>query len=452
MPSSSPETTATTSRYRSIPSVAWLLDEIGSCPIEPSVLTDLIRQEIDVIRHEIADGEAIDRASVLDRCRRSIDALLATRLTPVINGTGILLHTNLGRAPVSRATAEAMAQAATGYLSLEIEPQTNQRGGRMDEISRLLRALTGSEATLVVNNNAAAVLLVLTALCAGKEVIVSRGEAVEIGGGFRIPDVVAQSGCRLVEVGATNRTYVSDYVSARTPETGALLKVHTSNFRIEGFTARPTTRELASIANELGTIVMEDLGSGSLLDTSRFDLRAEPTVAEAIAAGASVVTFSGDKLLGGPQAGIICGKRELIRRIERHPLARAVRADKTALAGLSATLRHYLAGEAVAQIPIWQMIATPVDLLRARAEAIVADRKITIVESEASIGGGSMPGETVPSIALELEAENVDLLARRLRTGSPAVFPVVRQNSVRIDLRTVHPEQDAVLAPIINNL
>jgi L-seryl-tRNA(Ser) seleniumtransferase len=316
----------------------------------------------------------------------------------------------------------------------------------MDEIARHLRLLTGAEATLVVNNNAAAVFLVLAALCPGRDVIVSRGEAIEIGGGFRIPDVVSQSGCRLVEVGTTNRTYASDHARAFTDDTGAILRVHPSNFRLEGFTANPTTAELAAVALEHESILIEDLGSGALLDTTQFGLRHEPTVGQAIADGAAIVTFSGDKLLGGPQAGIICGRQDLIGAIERHPMARAVRADKVTLAGLNATLRHYLSGDAARDIPIWSMIGSPLSDLSARAETIRGASSATIESSIASIGGGSLPGETLPSVALSLGGINADELAHHLRTGNPRVFPIIRGEKVLIDLRTVLPEQDEPLA------
>jgi L-seryl-tRNA(Ser) seleniumtransferase len=343
---------------------------------------------------------------------------------------------------VSADAAAAMARAASSYLAIEIDPETNSRGGRMSEISRLMSARTGAEATLVVNNNAAAVLLTLAAIAARREVVVSRGEAVEIGGGFRIPDVIAQSGCLLVEVGTTNRTYVADYGRAVGPETAALLKVHASNFQVEGFTAKAATSELGTLARERSLPLIEDLGSGALLDTAQFGLRHEPTVAEAIADGATVVTLSGDKLLGGPQAGIIAGRRDVIQQIERHPLARAVRADKVTIAGVTATLRHYLAGNAHTEIPIWRMIGATRDELSSRATQIARQTALTVVDSTASIGGGSLPGETMASIALKIETPHPDQVARALRTGTPGVFPIIREGAVLVDLRTVQPEQD----------
>jgi L-seryl-tRNA(Ser) seleniumtransferase len=376
----------------------------------------------------------------------------------VINATGVIIHTNLGRAPVSDEAARAMAEVAGRYTALEIELESGRRGGRMSELSQLLSLLTGAEAGLVVNNNAAAVLLVLSTFCAGRAVLVSRSQAVEIGGGFRIPDVLRQSGARLVEVGTTNRTYVRDYAEAISDDTAAILSVHWSNFRIIGFTAQPELGELAELAHARGLLLIEDLGSGALLDTAAYGLAHEPTVQEAIAAGADLVCFSGDKLLGGPQAGIIVGRRELIDQVERHPLARALRADKTALAGTAVTLRHYLRGEAIDKIPVWRMIATPLAALEARCQtwqAALRDLVETeIVATDATVGGGSLPGETLPSRALALGAEaiaevvpglTVEELARRLRTGQPPVVGRVEADRLLLDARTVLPEQDEAL-------
>ncbi len=450
---SSPNTPATSTMtdnpYRALPPISVILDALVDVPMASQLRLRIVRTELDRIRAEIGTGAQFTSQQVIDRCRSAMEVLSQSRLDEVINGTGIVLHTNLGRAPASAATAAAMARAAGSYLSLEIDPETNLRGGRMSEIGRLVHALTGAEATLVVNNNAAAVLLTLAALCAGREVIVSRGEAVEIGGGFRIPDVVAQSGCRLVEVGTTNRTYASDYANALSDATGGLLRIHPSNFRIEGFVSTPGTSELAAVASKHGTILIEDLGSGALIDTASVGLRSEPTVLESIEAGAAIVTFSGDKLLGGPQAGIICGRSDLVARIERHPLARAVRADKTTLAGIAATLRHYVAGDAATSIPIWQMLGSPVEELRKRAEVICEGIEGSLLDSISSIGGGSLPGETLPSVAVALATPHADELARRLRTGSPRVFPIIRDGTVLIDLRTVLPHQDTALTSAI---
>jgi L-seryl-tRNA(Ser) seleniumtransferase len=329
----------------------------------------------------------------------------------------------------------------------------------MDEVRRLLRLLTGAEDALVVNNNAAAVLLTLAALAAGREVIVSRGEAVEIGGGFRIPDVLWQSGASLVEVGTTNRTYVRDYAEAISDATGALLKVHRSNFRMEGFVHSASIAELAPIAAAGDIPLIDDEGSGVLLNVADFRLMAEPTIAESIAAGASVVTASGDKLLGGPQAGIIVGKEEWITRIARHPLARAVRADKMTLAGTAATLRHYLRGEATTKIPTWRMIAVPADDLRRRVQAVqrrLAEAGIRgeAVASVASVGGGALPGQTLPSWAIALPDaatgnRGVEEFARSLRLADTPVWGRIERGDVLLDLRSVLPEWDDALVETI---
>ncbi len=431
--------------YRALPSVSAILEQLQDVAMSHELVTQVVREELEVAREQVRAGNPRSTDDIIERCWAVLRELDSSRFDSIINGTGIVLHTNLGRAPVSTDTASAMATAASSYLALEIDPETNQRGGRMDEISRMMRLLTGAEATLVVNNNAGAISLTLAALCAGREVIVSRGEAIEIGGGVRIPEVILQSGCRLVEVGTTNRTYVRDFERASGPETSALLKIHASNFRLEGFTARVDTNDLGQLARESDLLLIEDLGSGALLDTAAFGLGHEPTVRESIAAGASVVTLSGDKLLGGPQAGIISGRRELISRIERHPLARPLRADKTTLAGVAATLRHYIRGDAHTSIPIWEIIGATLDQLTRRAVEISNRTGGKVVRSVASIGGGSRPGETLPSVAISFAVPHPDAFAKTLRTGNPRVFPIIREDAVLIDLRAVRPAQDKAL-------
>jgi L-seryl-tRNA(Ser) seleniumtransferase len=439
-------------RFRAIPPVSAIVTEakrLGSTLTEDA-LTRLARVELEGVRHALLTGEMLDRPEIERRVVAAIGVLERPRLASVLNATGVVIHTNLGRAPVSQETAEAMREAAAHAVPLEIDRESNERGGRMSEIAGLVRALTGAESALVVNNCASAVLLVLAAVATGKEVVVSRGEAVEIGGGFRIPDVLRQSGARLVEVGTTNRTYARDYAAATTEATGAYLKVHTSNFRALGFVHSASTTELVVLAREHGLPVLEDLGSGALLDTSRFGLAAEPTLSGAIAVGADLVMASADKLLGGPQGGIIIGSASWVELVARHPLARAVRADKTALAGIATTLRHYLRGEAESRVPIWRMIAAPEDAVRARATAMSAvlsqDGVGTSVEPvHATIGGGSLPGETLPSWAVVLTptiGEGVDTLARRLRLGDPGIFGRIDQDRLLLDLRTVLPEDD----------
>ncbi len=447
-------------RLRALPSVSSLIQHPAIAPYAREVgarsLTRLAQLVLEEARQAILAGRATgDVVAVL---QRKLQKLSQPRLRSVINATGVIIHTNLGRAPVSDEAARAMAAVAGRYTALEIELESGRRGGRMSELSQLLSLLTGAEAGLVVNNNAAAVLLVLSTFCAGRAVLVSRSQAVEIGGGFRIPDVLRQSGARLVEVGTTNRTYVRDYAEAISDDTAAILSVHWSNFRIIGFTVQPELGELAELAHARGLLLIEDLGSGALLDTAAYGLAHEPTVQEAIAAGADLVCFSGDKLLGGPQAGIIVGRRELIEQVERHPLARALRADKTALAGTAVTLRHYLRGEAIEKIPVWRMIATPLAALEARCQtwqSALRDLVETeIVATDATVGGGSLPGETLPSRALALGAEaiaevvpglTVEELARRLRTGQPPVVGRVEADRLLLDARTVLPEQDEAL-------
>jgi L-seryl-tRNA(Ser) seleniumtransferase len=449
---------------RSIPSVSELCAAVqahGVSIAEP-MLTNLVRHELAEIRTEIRNGAIPGRDAITERVVAAALALQRPRLGRVINATGVIVHTNLGRAPVSPATAQVMALAAASAVPLEIDAATNRRGGRMSEITALLQVLTGADAALVVNNCAAAVLLVLSALASGREVIVSRGEAIEIGGGFRIPDVLRQSGARLVEVGTTNRTYARDYAAATTSETAAYLKVHPSNFRIAGFTHTTPTGELVALARERHVPLLEDLGSGALLDTASFGLAAEPTLREVMASGVDLAMASGDKLLGGPQAGIIIGRADLVRTVESHPLARAVRADKVALAGIAETLRHYVRGDAVEQIPVWRMIAAGPDVLRGRGEAVVmalGQRGVSadITETRASVGGGSLPGETLASWAVALRpvsGESADGLAQRLRVGdatgaSRGVFGRIEEGRVMLALRTVLPEDDAALADAV---
>ncbi len=394
----------------------------------------------------VAEGEALC-AAVL----RRLEAWLAPRPRPLINATGVILHTNLGRAPVSAAAAEAMRAAAAGYSDLEYDLPTGRRGSRHDLVTPLLCRLTGAPAALVVNNNAGATLLVLSALAQGRGVIVSRGQLVEIGGGYRIPDVMAAGGARLVEVGTTNRTRAADYDRAAIDETtGLILRVHTSNYRIVGFTETPTLEAMVELGREHGLPVVDDLGSGSLLDTAAYGLAPEPMVQASVAAGAELVTFSGDKLLGGPQAGIIVGQPEAVARLRRHPLTRALRPGKDALAGLHATLTHYARGEAAREVPVWRMISASQESLAARAEAWRAQLALHGVAAElrpgeSAVGGGSLPGETLPSTLLALLDAHPDRLAARLRGGATPVVALVAAGAVLLDPRTVLPEQDEAL-------
>ena len=445
---------------RALPGVGKLQSDaavqtIGGA-LAATVLTTIVAAAIDAARAAILAGK-LDGPTPHDRVLGRLRLLLGAKLTPLINATGVILHTNLGRAPVSATTAAAMAAASLAYTPLELNLATGGRGGRMAEIEALLSVLTGAEAALVVNNNAAATTLTLAALAAGRAVILSRGEAVEIGGGFRIPDVMRQSGAALVEVGTTNRTYARDYAAAITPETAALLKVHSSNFRVIGFTREATIAELAALGREHDLPLINDLGSGALLDTTPFGIGHEPTVAASVQDGAAVTLFSGDKLLGGPQAGIIIGDHEQIARITRHPLARAVRADKATLAGLAETLRHYLRGEELTAIPIWQMIAAKEEALRARAatwQATLAASGITatLVPTRSTIGGGSLPEETLPTCALAFDAATLaahrltpDSFAAALRAGTPAIVGRITDDRLLLDPRTVFAADEPAL-------
>ncbi|PZC49868.1 MAG: L-seryl-tRNA(Ser) seleniumtransferase [Chloroflexi bacterium] len=387
-------------------------------------------------------------ASVVARVEETARA----SLRPVINASGVILHTNLGRAPLPESAIEAMAEVGRGYSNLEFDLAAGERGSRLSHLDRLLQATTGAEAGLVINNNASALMFVLTAFALEREVIISRGQAVEIGGGFRIPDVCRQSGARLVEVGTTNRTRASDYGNAVSEDTAALMRVHASNFKIVGFTEEPSLRELRSVASEHGILFLDDIGSGCLLDTTRYGLAPEPTPQESLAAGADLVLFSGDKLLGGPQAGIIVGRAALIDQLRRHPLARALRSDKATTAALAATLRHYLLGEAESEIPVWRMISASAERMRERAEAWRGALDAGQVEaSESMIGGGSLPGEGLPTFVLAIAQPEPHRLAAALRRAETPVVGRVERESVLLDPRTVAESEEAAFLATVRS-
>ena len=374
--------------------------------------------------------------------------------TPVLNATGVIVHTNLGRAAWPRAAVEAARMAAEGSILLELDRATGRRGARYRAAEEHLVALTGAEDALIVTNNAAAIALAVGLAGRGGGVAVSRGELVEIGGGVRIPEILKRAGVRLVEVGTTNRTRVADFEAALTgPKTRIklVLRVHPSNFVQAGFVESPDPAGLAEVAHRHGAIVVDDLGSGALLDTAAVGLAHEPTPQERLAAGADLVTFSGDKLVGGPQAGLIVGRRDLIARLRKDPLARAMRPDKTILAAVAATLALYRAGRATQEIPVWRMLATPLEALRRRAEAVVAalpDGAAAVVELDATVGGGSVPGATVPSIGVALAgstARSATGLLGSLRTGDPCVIGRIERHRVVLDLRAIAPEDDEML-------
>jgi L-seryl-tRNA(Ser) seleniumtransferase len=420
-----------------------------------------------VAREVVADERAALAAGRRPRSLEALGALFTARLRwfddplaalgfhPVINATGVLLHTNLGRAAWPWAAIQAALVVASTPSMLELDPETGRRGRRFPTVEDDVVALTGAEAALVMNNNAAAVALAV-GLAGRGGVALSRGEAVEIGGGVRIPEIVRSAGARLVEVGTTNRTRVDDFEAVLADGTAkVVLRVHPSNFAQTGFVEAPDPAELAAAAHRHGAIVIDDLGSGALLDTAAFGLAHEPMPQERITAGADLVTFSGDKLVGGPQAGIIAGRADLVAKLRKHPLARAMRPDKVILAALGATLRVYRAGQARTAIPIWrQMAATLVDLeTRARvvAEAI-ADPRASIARVDSTVGGGSLPGQTLPSWALEVTGSlgsTPDAFLARLRRGNPAVIGRIVDDAVVLDLRTVEPDDDPALAEAI---
>ena len=408
---------------------------------------EALRTVLDEARLSYPAQEVLpEKPELLARAQLLLESWSTPTLLPLINATGVVLHTNLGRAPLSQAALQAAREAAVGYSNLEYDLEKGQRGSRLVHAEVLIQRLCGVEAALVVNNNAAAVLLALTCLARRRAVVIARSQLVEIGGGFRVPDVMAQSGARLVEVGTTNRVHLSDYEQALDVKPAVILRAHRSNFRITGFTSEPELAEIANLAHEAGVSVVDDLGSGSLLDTAQFGLGHEPMVQESVAAGADLVCFSGDKLLGGPQAGIISGNSSLIARLRKHPLARAVRADKLCLAALSATLLHYLKDEAVQEIPIWRMIATPQDQLRQRAE--LWSRRLgggKTIPGESTVGGGSLPGETLPTHLLALQVTSPKQTLARLRQAHPAVIARTQEDLVVLDPRTVLPEQDEAL-------
>ncbi len=378
----------------------------------------------------------------------------ALSLATVINASGVVLHTNLGRAPLSQSALQMIDTTCRGYSNLEFDLAEGRRGSRMAHIEDMLIQLTGAEAAMVVNNNAAALLLALSSLAYRRRVIISRTQLVEIGGGFRVPDVMAQSGARLVEIGATNQVHLADYEKALEEPAVMLLRAHHSNFRIVGYTSEPGLTELVELAHQRDVLVLDDLGSGALLDTSRYGLGHEPMVQESIAGGADLVCFSGDKLLGGPQAGIIVGKASLLDKLKKHPLARAVRADKLCLAALSATLIHYLKDEADRQIPIWQMISITPESLRARASRwaeIIGTGQV--IPGVSTVGGGSLPEETLPTFLLALHVPQPNRFLARLRKARPPVIARILDGAVVFDPRTVLPgEEGALLVGLQNAL
>lgn len=415
---------------------------------------DALRTALDTTRARILAGDSAssDAASILQEAAAALARRFRPTLQPVINATGVIIHTNLGRAPLSTAAQNAVRQIAAQYNTLEFDLEDGKRGSRLIHAGELLCEVTGAEAALVVNNNAAGLVLALSALAQDREVIISRGQLVEIGGGFRVPDVMTQSGALLVEVGTTNRTRAADYEQAVSERTALILRAHASNFKIIGFTESASLDELASITRRHGLYLMDDLGSGALLDTAAFGLDHEPTVQASLASGADLVAFSGDKLLGGPQAGILAGKKDLIDRLRRHPLARAIRADKLCLAALTATLDHYRKDEALEQIPVWRMIARPLDDIRTVAEAWAAQVGGEVIDGESAVGGGSLPGATLPTVLLALTVPRPDDFLAQLRAADPPVIARIADDRVLFDPRTVLDGQERTLLRVLSDL
>ncbi len=441
------------SRLSSLPSVERLLqsEDVGYLVKKHGrpLTLDAIRLTLEEMRMQLKaepESSAPEMHTILSRTESHLSKWASASLQDVINATGVILHTNLGRAPLSEAAIAAMSSVSKGYSNIEFDLETGKRGSRLVHAEALLQKLLNIEGGAVVNNNAAAVLLVLSALASRKRVIIARSQLVEIGGGFRVPDVMRQSGAKLVEVGTTNKVRLSDYEEALTEGGGLVMRAHRSNFKIIGFTEEPAVNEIVKEAHQSGSILVDDLGSGALLDTAKYGLAHEPTVQESIAAGADVICFSGDKLLGGPQSGIIIGKADLIQKIKKHPLARAVRADKTCLAGIIATLLHYLRDEAEREIPIWKMICMPADEVKIRAQNWAAELGAgSVMANESTVGGGSLPGESLPSYVLALEVKSPDQFLKKLRKQNPPIIARTQDNKVLLDPRTVLVEQEPEL-------
>jgi len=426
---------------RDLPSVDELASDERLAGAPRPLLVPAVRSALSRAREEIQAGA--DPGDLVERVERELASARQARLRKTINATGVIVHTNLGRAPLAPSALDQVTAVAGGYSNLEYDLAEGGRGSRQDHVAPILRRLTGAEAALVVNNNAAAVLLALAALAEGREVLVSRGELIEIGDGFRIPDVLARSGARLREVGTTNRTRAADYERAIGPETALLLRVHQSNFRVVGFTEQPRLEELVRVGQAHGLPVVDDLGSGVLTR-----LEDEPSAKDALDAGADLVCFSGDKLLGGPQAGIVVGRGELVEKLRRHPLQRALRADKLTLAALEGTLALYLdPARAAVEIPVLRMLAEPVETVRARAVRLAELTGGEVEETVGRVGGGALPLAELPSFACAVEEE----LAARLRDGDPPVVAVVRDGRCLLDCRTLTEDEVETVAAVIRD-
>ena len=419
----------------------------------------LIRIELEVIRQRIVDSNLEFNYEVLiDNLINKANNLWLNEIKNVINATGVILHTNLGRAPLSSDAADSVRDISLSYSDLEFSIKSAKRGSRQEIVSDILCNLTGAESAFVVNNNASAVFLTILALCENKDVIVSRGEAVEIGGGFRIPDIISNSSANLVEIGTTNKTYVHDYETAINDKSGCILMVHTSNFKITGFTHSADISDLVKLSSSKGLPIIQDLGSGTLIDTRDFNLDYEPTIQDSIKSGIDLVLFSGDKLLGGPQSGIIVGKKKYLDLIKKHPIARAIRIDKLNLTALSSTLLHYIKDEAIDKIPVWKMISADIESLKARV--IDWQNKITIesniIEGQSTIGGGSLPGQILPTYLLSISGLKIDCgvneFFNKLLNNKFPIVARIEKNNIIFDPRTVLGDEESKLIDGINSV
>lgn len=445
---------------RKLPSVDSLMNQEPVKDLEQEygrgLVLESVRNTLEEARTAVLNGSQIVPTDdqIVSQAHSWLERLVAPTLCPVINATGVIIHTNLGRAPLSVKSRIAIENIAGVYSNLEYDLDTGGRGSRAAHVESFLTRLTGAENALVVNNNAAAILLTLSALCREGEVIISRGQLIEIGGGFRIPDVMAQSGAKLVEVGTTNRTHLADYERSITPDTAAILVAHHSNFKVIGFTSEPTLSDLAALAKEMEIPLLYDQGSGAILDTQPFGLEETITVQQALEFGVHLVMFSGDKLLGGPQAGILVGQKSLVDKLRKHPLARALRADKMELMALSATLDSYLRDRALDEIPVWQMIARSlqeIETVALRWTRILRenDLKCDVIEGHSTVGGGSLPGTTLPTKLVALSGINPQKLADDLRRAEPPIVARISENQYLVDPRTVLPEQES---PLLDNI
>jgi L-seryl-tRNA(Ser) seleniumtransferase len=451
-------------KLRQIPSVEKILEAPELKPyidkFSHPLVASVVKGAVETVREEAKKNKGtVSLPQIISTIKNILHEQTSSSLQPVINATGVILHTNLGRAPLDENTLSFIKEVSVNYTNLEFDLKEGKRSKRGVFVEKLLCTLTSAESALAVNNNAGAVLLILSSLAKDKEVIVSRGELVQIGGGFRIPEILSLSGANLREVGTTNHTTISDYEKAITRQSALLLKVHQSNFKMMGFVQKPSLAELVKLGKRNKLPVVEDLGSGVLLRTEDFHLAHEPTMTEALSAGADLVCFSGDKLLGAPQAGIILGKRKYVDILKKHPLYRALRLDKMFLAGLEKVLLYYLKGEAIKRIPVWQMISAPLESLQNRAEKIETELKksgiqMVVQKSQSTIGGGSLPGETLPSITISVikPVFSANQQAQLFRQQTPPVIGRIEGQKFVLDLRTVFPHQDETLVSAIKRI